>query len=232
MTTTTITHPASVRRSRRRVALIALFATTLLPAVAACGGSDSVSTVTTSASGGAGSGSATGSTSGAEPAPSSGAATSEPTPEAPPTSTDTVTDPAGPTAPAAVLAAIRTADRGSYDRVVFEFTGTFGGYSVGYVDELTEDPTGDPVELAGTAILAVAIQGATMNNAFQTSDTVPLAAYTGPKRITPNLPSIKEVADAGDFEAVLSMGVGVGAKVGFRVLKLADPARLVIDIAH
>jgi hypothetical protein len=218
--------------TRRRARLLVVLAVAAGPVLAACGsgsssGSATVTSVTTSTP-------SSGDPTSSEPTPgtSGGSATSEPAPEPAPTSTLDVTDPAGPTAPAAVLAVIRTADRGAYDRVVLEFTGTFGGYSVGYVDELTEDPTGDPVDLAGNAILAVSIQGATMNNAFQTDDTVPLQTYPGPKRVSPNLPNVKDVADAGDFEAVLSLGVGLDHKAGFRVLKLADPARLVIDVAH
>lgn len=158
----------------------------------------------------------------------SGSAAAEPAP----TGTDPVTDPAGPTDPAAVLKAIRYANRGSYDRVVLDFNAPFGGYTVQYVDALTEDPTGDPVELAGGAVLAVSIQGATMNNAFQTSDTTPLETYAGPKRVSPNLPNVKEVADAGDFEAVLSLGIGVDRQAGFKVMRLTGPDRLVIDVAH
>ncbi|MFN0283144.1 MAG: hypothetical protein ACKVZ6_14395 [Kineosporiaceae bacterium] len=213
--------------SRSRLLVAALLAA-VLPVLAACGsGSDTVTGVTTT------SGTESGTPSTSDPTPTAaGTTTAEPAGEPAPTSTKGVTDPAGPTAPAAVLTVIRTADRGSYDRVVLEFNRPFGGYTVQYVDELTEDPTGDPVELAGSAVLAVVVQGATRNNAFQTSDTTPLETYAGPQRVSPNLPNVKEVADAGDFEAVLSFGVGLGAKTGFRVLKLSDPARLVIDVAH
>ncbi len=149
-----------------------------------------------------------------------------------PTNTRPVTNPAGPTAPAAVLRAIRTADHGTYDRVVFEFDRPFGGYTVKYVSALTEDPTGDPVELAGGAVLAVNIQGATLDNSFQTDGSNPRATYGGPRQLTPNLPAVKEVADAGDFEAVLTFGIGVASKTGFRVLRLSSPDRLVVDVAH
>jgi hypothetical protein len=216
MTTTCTVH----RRLRAAAVLLAA-----LPIVAACGsGSDTVTGVTTS--------DRSGGTAATSAPPTSATATTEPAGEPAPTSTQGVTDPAGPTAPAAVLKVIRTADRGTYDRVVLEFTAPFGGYTVQYVDELTEDPTGDPVDLAGTAVLAVVVQGATMNNAFQTSDTTPLETYPGPRRVSPNLPNVKEVADAGDFEAVLSFGIGLDTKAGFRVLKLSDPARLVVDVAH
>jgi hypothetical protein len=43
---------------------------------------------------------------------------------------------------------------------------------------------------------------------------------------------VREIAVTGDFEAVLSFGIGVQERTGVRTLALADPSRLVIDIAH
>jgi hypothetical protein len=37
---------------------------------------------------------------------------------------------------------------------------------------------------------------------------------------------------AGDFEAVLSFGLGLNQRVGFRVLTLTSPWRVVVDISH
>lgn len=216
--------------------LAALGAASLL--ITGCGsGSDTVTQVTTTPG-------ADGGTTTTPPAPTTtdattraGDETTSPAPgsvpaEPAPTNTEPVTDPDGPTAPAAVLKNIRWADRGTYDRVVLDFSGSFGGYMVQFVPELTEDPTGDPVDVAGGAVLAVAVQGATRNNSFQTSDTTPLSTYGGPARVSPNLPNVKEIADAGDFEAVLSFGIGVDHQAGFTAFKLTDPDRLVIDIAH
>lgn len=224
-------------RTHRTLRLLgALGAASLL--ISGCGaGSDTVTQVTTTPG-------ADGGTTTTPPAPTttdpSTGAGDETSPAAPgttpaepaPTNTDPVTDPAGPTAPAAVLKNIRWADRGTYDRVVLDFSGSFGGYTVQYVPELTEDPTGDPVPLAGGAVLAVVVQGATRNNAFQTSDTTPLSTYGGPDKVVPGLASVKEVADAGDFEAVLTFGIGVDHTAGFKVFKLTGPDRLVIDVAH
>jgi hypothetical protein len=227
-------------RTRTGLMLVALGAAALLISGCGGGGSDSVTAVTTTpgADGGttsAGpeptttdSGTAAGDETGSAGTPAPDAAPAEPAP----TGTDPVIDPSGPTAPAAVLANVRWSDRGTYDRLVLDFTGPFGGYQVQYVDSLTEDPTGDPVELAGDAVLAVSIQGATRNNAFQTSDTTPLETYGGPARVAPGLPNLKEVADAGDFEAVLSFGIGLDHKAGFKVMHLTGPERLVIDVAH
>jgi hypothetical protein len=53
--------------------------------------------------------------------------------------------------------------------------------------------------------------------------------YTGPERITPDLPLLKEVVIAGNFEAVLSFGVGLAGPARVEVRELSSPARLVID---
>jgi hypothetical protein len=129
--------------------------------------------------------------------------------------------------PAAVLHAIRTGHTASYDRVVFEFTGPVPGYRVQYRSAITEDPTDRPVRLAGRAFLSVAMQGATLDNAFQGGHEL----YAGPTRITPNYGQLREVASSGDFEAVLSFGLGVDRKAGFRVLTLTQPSRIVVDVA-
>jgi hypothetical protein len=229
-------------RTRPSLMLVALGAAALLISGCGGGGSDSVTGVTTTpgADGGTTAAGPTptttdgGTAAGDETGPAAGSPAADgTTPAEPaPTGTDPVTDTSPMTAPAAVLANVRWSDRGTYDRLVLDFTGPFGGYQVQYVDSLTEDPTGDPVELAGGAVLAVSIQGATRNNAFQTSDTTPLKTYGGPARVAPNLPNLKEVADAGDFEAVLSFGIGLDHEAGFKVMHLTGPERLVVDVAH
>ena len=135
-------------------------------------------------------------------------------------------------AQAAVLTAIRVAKQDGYDRVVLEFDRPFGGYSVGYVDAVTRDPSDEPIQLQGKAFLRVVVQGATTDNGFQAGAGNPPAQYRGPLRATPMLPAVQEVAGAGDFEATLSFGVGVAAKTGFRVQVLKNPARLVLDVSH
>ncbi len=133
---------------------------------------------------------------------------------------------------AAVVTQIRAADQGTFDRVVIEFQGTFGAWRVEYQDAITEDPTGDPVALQGQAFVHVSIQNATFDNSFQAGNGVPAAAYAGPRRLTPGLSAVREIADAGDFEAVLALGIGVSHQAGLRAYRLEGPSRLVIDISH
>jgi len=127
----------------------------------------------------------------------------------------------------AVLTAMRAASHSGFDRVVLQFDGGTE-YRVRYVPQLVEDPTGRPVNLAGAANIEVVLNGATLDDSFQGGTR----RYTGPRTISPNLPEVQQVAVTGDFEAVLSVGIGVTAQTGMRVFALTAPSRLVIDVAH
>ncbi|HZD02871.1 MAG TPA: hypothetical protein VFA46_22575 [Actinomycetes bacterium] len=125
------------------------------------------------------------------------------------------------------LVAVRAAHHPGFDRVVFEFRGGKpSSHSVRYVSSLTEDPTGRPVHLAGEAIIQVVMHGVNAHDAVSGAPTVTPAGG-----FSPGLPSLKEVALAGDFEAVVSYGLGVDHRVPFKVLELSNPSRLVIDIS-
>ena len=158
--------------------------------------------------------------------------TTPPTPPATPETLPTATTPARGTATSGgqtpVLTTIRTGQHNGFDRLVLEFNGGLPAYLVQYVAVVSNDPKGDAVHLNGTAFLHVVLTGATLDDAFQGGHR----HYTGPKRVIINLPEIKEIATAGDFEAVLSFGIGVAQVEPFSVQTLAGPPRLVIDVAH
>jgi hypothetical protein len=52
---------------------------------------------------------------------------------------------------------------------------------------------------------------------------------TAPGQVTFNLPNIKEVVSTGDFEGVVTYGIGLSRKAETRILTLADASRVVID---
>ena len=139
----------------------------------------------------------------------------------------------GGTAPAraSLLRVIRTGRHPGYDRVVFEFVGPAPAYQVQYVAEVRHDPSGRPVSLEGDAFLLVVMPGGTLDTTPQVSDPSEARSYRGPRRISPELQNVREIAAAGDFEAVLSFGIGVAHRDQFRVLRLSDPARIVVDVA-
>lgn len=110
----------------------------------------------------------------------------------------------------------------SYDRVVFEFTGPVPLIQVEYVNQLLGVGSGLPVPIAGNAILQVIMQPAHAHN-DQGQSTVP-------SRKTFNLPNVKEVASAGDFEGLVTYGIGMDHQAQFRVITLGNASRVVVDV--
>jgi hypothetical protein len=115
--------------------------------------------------------------------------------------------------------------------VVFEFTGPPPAYQVTYVNEVREDPSDRPVALEGDAFLLVVMHGGTLDTTPQVTDPKQARSYAGPRRIRPDLDVVEEIAAAGDFEAVLSFGIGIDERAPFRVLRLSGPGRIVVDVA-
>ena len=125
------------------------------------------------------------------------------------------------------LTAVRTGEHSGSDRVVFQFSGRLPGYTVGRVQAVDSDPKGAPVPLAGQSYLRVVFHG--------TSAICPQPVhrtYTGPAVLTPYFPELLTVSAAGDFEGVLSFGIGLAARGGYHVFTLTSPNRLVIDVSH
>ena len=123
------------------------------------------------------------------------------------------------------LVAIRAAHHAEatphYDRVVFEFSGPIPLLRIEYVKQLIADGSGFPISLAGRAILCVQFTPAYAHN--------DQGQTTAPMNMKPKLPIVKEIASAGDFEAVVTYGIGLGKKTETRILTLAEANRLVID---
>jgi len=123
------------------------------------------------------------------------------------------------------LVAIRAAHHPDYDRVVFEFTGPVPAQrDVGYVPELIGDPSGLPVPVAGDAILQVRMAPARGHNDNGN------VTY-GPTRRTYALPNVIQVVNSGDFEGVLTFGIGLAQRTGVSAFTLTNPSRVVVDIA-
>lgn len=125
------------------------------------------------------------------------------------------------------LTAVRTGEYSSYDRVVFQFSGTLPGYTVERVQAVSSDPRGTPIPLAGQSYLRVVFHG--------TSAVCPKPlhqTYTGPTVLTPYYPELLTVSAAGDFEGVLSFGIGLAARGGYHASTLTSPSQLVIDVSH
>jgi hypothetical protein len=122
------------------------------------------------------------------------------------------------------LVDVRTAHHPGFDRITFEFKGARPTANVRFVSQLTEDGSGKPVHLAGGAAIEVVFHGANAHDE-QGNPTV------SPRRFSPGLPMLKEVAQIGDFEAVVSYGLGVDHRTSFKVLQLSGPSRVAVDIS-
>src|SRR4029434_2860971 len=108
-----------------------------------------------------------------------------------------------------------------YDRVVFEFDGPVPQLRIEYVKQLIADGSGLPFPVTGRSILGVQFTPARAH-----SDG---GQVTAPMNMKPKLPVVKEIVSAGDFESVVTYGIGLGKKAETRIITLASPNRLVID---
>jgi hypothetical protein len=145
-----------------------------------------------------------------------------PTSTAPRVGTATVPpwDPRPPT-----LVGVRTGLHERYDRTVFDFTGGTPAYRVEYAP-LVAEGAGTPVPLAGAVTLRVVFDGAFAHNAGGAA-TIDLGRVYEPR-----LPTLRQVKSGGAFEGYVSFGLGLADRVGFRVLRLTNPPRIAIDVAH
>jgi hypothetical protein len=122
---------------------------------------------------------------------------------------------------------MRTGQHGSFERLVLEFTAAFGTVRVRYVPVVREDPSDRTVPLRGRSFLQIVIHGALAKYA-----ATPIRPYAGPSTLTPSYRTLRQVSISGDFETVLSFGVGLSRTAGFRVHRLTAPDRLVLDVAE
>ncbi|GAA3291181.1 hypothetical protein GCM10020295_07360 [Streptomyces cinereospinus] len=108
--------------------------------------------------------------------------------------------------------------------------GSGSGYSVRYVDRLRQDGSGRPVPVAGGAVIEVRVTAPSYDPGT--------GAPTYPARAGQQLPGVdltgyrtfRDARFGGSFEGETQIGLGVRARLPFRVLVLTD--RVVVDVAH
>ncbi len=122
---------------------------------------------------------------------------------------------------------IRTGRHDGFDRVVFEVEGTgTPGWDVRYVDVASSQGSGEPVEVAGEAVLQVTVTGA--GYPFGTG----VEEYAGPDPLPGRgTGNVTEVAFDATFEGTTVAFVGTRAEAPFRVYLLQDPVRVVVEVA-
>ncbi|MGA5900409.1 AMIN-like domain-containing (lipo)protein [Streptomyces venetus] len=127
---------------------------------------------------------------------------------------------------------IRTGRHDCFDRMVIDLPGAGSdvGYSVRYVDQLHQDGSGRHIPVAGGAVLEVRVAAPAYD-----PET---GAATYPARAGRPLPGVdlagyrtfRDTRFAGSFEGETQIGLGVRARLPFRVLQL--DGRVIVDVAH
>ena len=134
----------------------------------------------------------------------------------------------------ALLTNVQAQDMGDFDRVTFTFEdGTPTILHADYFDgPAAESPSG---LLVTPAVAGPPRMQITMGNAAAVDLSVnpPHDTYTGPKRFSPNLPSVVELVQVEDFEATLSWVIAIrGPEVVAHTQILSGPTRVVVDFPH
>ncbi|MGH9186673.1 MAG: AMIN-like domain-containing (lipo)protein [Acidimicrobiales bacterium] len=128
---------------------------------------------------------------------------------------------------------VRAGRHSCYDRLVLDVAGPVTGYHVQYVSQVVQDGSGFTVPLRGGAYLEVivhvpAYDAATGRSTYVPADLDELVNVSGFR-------TFRQVASAGSFEGQTAVGLGVRARLPFRVFVLAGPStgsRVVVDVAH
>lgn len=109
-----------------------------------------------------------------------------------------------------------------FNRMSFTFTTAFPGYQVSYTDALTSDPAGKPVTLPGDGVLKITFRQAQAHT-DQGSSSI---QSEPPARL--GLTRMTSWAQAGDFEGLLTVGVGISwpdphsnAEIPIRITEIA-----------
>jgi hypothetical protein len=107
-----------------------------------------------------------------------------------------------------------------YDRVVFDFNGGIPSWDLTRQESatFTRDASGQQVTLDGSAGLKVVFRDADVASTVATD-------------LKPRFSSVREIAQLGNFERVLTYGIGLSSSQCVRVLPLSNPSRLAIDVA-
>lgn len=132
----------------------------------------------------------------------------------------------------AVLTGVRTGRHACFDRLVIDLAGKPAGYDVSYVSNVYQDGSGALVPLRGGAKLQLIVKAPAYDAAgrptYRPANRRELTNVSG-------YSTFRQVASAGSFEGQTTIGLGVRARLPFRVFTLTGPgtsSRVVVDVAH
>ena len=148
-------------------------------------------------------------------------------PSAPVFPANTGVDTEEPTGGLLSVVSVRVARQEGYDRVVFELAGKEAGapgWRVEYTDDPAQEGSGDRVAVRGAETLAVIITG--VGYPMDTGAT----EARGKPVLPADLAVVQDVVLSATFEGQYQAFLGTSRKAPFRVFRLANPARVVIDV--
>jgi hypothetical protein len=134
---------------------------------------------------------------------------------------------------------VRAARQPCYDRMVVDLGAAPSGVPAGRIGydvryaAVYEEGTGTRIPLVGAADLRIIVHAPTYNvvtgqSTYNPPDDLHLVNVSG-------FTTFRQIATGGSFEGQTTFGLGVRARLPFRVFVLSGPgtgARLVIDVAH
>ncbi|HET7723092.1 MAG TPA: hypothetical protein VFK68_00510 [Propionibacteriaceae bacterium] len=128
---------------------------------------------------------------------------------------------------------VRTGRHACYDRLVIDVSGPVGTYNVQYVSQIHTEGGGFPVATRGGAALQISV----MNPGYNPVTGAQTFFYANPNELrnVTGYRTFRQVVWAGTYEGYSSVGIGVRARLPFRVFVLTGPgssSRLVVDVAH
>jgi hypothetical protein len=136
-----------------------------------------------------------------------------------------------PTMNGAQVIGVRTGKHECFDRLVIDMRYKLKGYDVRYF-HVSREGSGDPVYLAGGADIQIIVRGPAYNQSGHPTYNPP--SWDHAVKLDGHR-TFRQVAFAGSFEGQTTFGLGVRAKLPFRVQIMDGPgtgSRLVIDVAH
>lgn len=133
------------------------------------------------------------------------------------------------TSPSSTVVDARAGGHRCYDRLVIDVDGRTPGYVVRYVTQFRQLASNQVIPLAGGARLEILVRAPAVDSGGH--PTYP--GVTGQRLPGVDLGGFETFRSAkygGTFEGITQFGLGVRARLPFRVLKLDD--HVVIDVAH
>lgn len=117
---------------------------------------------------------------------------------------------------------------GATEKVEFRFEpegdpGDAPQYFVGFTDQLITDGEGAPVDVEGEAFVSISFMARGVDLSGEEFEPI----YTGPTEFTPGLSTVLEVEQTGDFEGLVSWGIGLSSRACFVVE--ARPDRIILE---